>query len=159
MKKVKLLLGIFCLALVSSCCSNSNKEGEGCKTTCQKEEKKCCCVSKCEVSEEQKAFAEKWQNFENLAEEEQKEIIGKAKSCFEKNIAERKACIEKCEATLVNFDSLTVAEQKALLDGKVACTGKSNCCKDSKCCAGKKKCTTEKKECSTEKKEEDTKEK
>ncbi len=121
MKKVRLLLSVFCLALISSCCGNSNKEGAGDKATCEKTEKKCC-ASKCEMSEEQKAHFEKWKNFENLAEEEQKEIIGKAKACFEKNIAEKKACVEKCEAMLVNFDSLTIAEQKQLLD-KAACSG------------------------------------
>ena len=143
MKKVSLLLSIFCLALVSSCCCNSNKEGaEGCKA-----EKKCC-ASKCEMNEEQKACFEKWQNFENLVEEEQKEVIAKAKACFEKDIADRKACVEKCEAMLVDFENLTIAEQKELLNEKVLCTGKGKCCKKD-----------EKKACSTEKKEECTKEK
>ena len=154
MKKVRLLLGVFCLALVSSCCYNSNKEGaEGCKEACEKSEKKCC-ASKCEMNEEQKACFEKWQNFENLVEEEQKEIIGKAKACFEKEIADEKAFVEKCEAMLVNFENLTIAEQRELLDKKILCTGKGQCCKkESKCCAA------EKKECSVEKKEEYNKEK
>ncbi len=155
MKKVRLLLGVFCLALVSSCCCNSNKEGaaEGCKAVCEKSEKKCC-APKCEMSEEQKAYFEKWQNFENLAEEEQKELIGKAKACFEKEIADKKACIEKCEAMLVNFDSLTVAEQKELLDKKVLCTGKGKCCKSKSKCTEKKECSVEKKDGNVENKEE-----
>ncbi|MDR1730065.1 MAG: hypothetical protein LBR52_05320 [Prevotellaceae bacterium] len=148
MKKVRLLLSVFCLALISSCCGNANKEGVagGCKATCEKSEK--CRASKCEMTEEQKAYFEKWQNFENLTVEEQKEMIGKAKACFEKSIAEKKACIEKSEAALANFDNLSVAEQKELLDKKVPCTGKGKCCKG--------KCT-EKKECSAEKKEEEKK--
>ena len=76
MKKAGLLLGVFCLMLLSACC-NSHKESA---TECQEGKKKCC-ASKCEMTEEQKAFFEEWQNFDNLSAERQKELIGKAKAC------------------------------------------------------------------------------
>lgn len=141
MKKVKLLLGIFCLALLSACCGNSGKEG----ACCQKGEKKCC-ASKSEMSEEQKAFFEEWQNFDNLPAERQKELLAKSKAYVEKSIAEKKACIEKCEAELANFDNLTIAEQKALLDQKMLCTGQGMCGKEKGKCPQKKGCAVADKE-------------
>ena len=142
MKKVKLLLGIFCLALMSACCCNGNKEAEG--QACQAGEKKCC-VPKCEMSEEQKAFCEKWQNFDALSAEEQKELVDKKKACIEKRESEKKAAIEEFEAKWANFDNLTIAEQKELLDQKECCL-KASCCKATKCCKAKKQCNKDKKE-------------
>ena len=141
MKKVKLLLGVLCLVFVTACncCNKKSAPAEG---ACQKS-----CAPKCEMTEEQKAFFEQWQNFDNLSVEEQQELLAKAKACFEKKIADKKACIEKCEAKLANFDNLTIAEQKEFLDKKVKCTGKGM-----KCGKGKVKCCKEKKGCSKEEK-------
>ena len=121
MKKVKLVLGVFCLALLSACCCCNNKEKAG---ECQKMEKKCCAV-KCEMTEEQKEFKAKWENFENLAVEEQKELIAKKKACIEKCKAEKKeakakmqAIKEELEAKWEKFEELAIEEQKELLDKK-----------------------------------------
>ncbi len=121
MKKVKLLLGIFCMVLISASCCNSKKENAtpcgGPQMECKKGDKKSC-APKCEMSEEQKAFFEKWKNFDNLPAEEQKELIAKRKACIEKREAEKKAAIEEFEAKWANFDNLTIAEQKELLEKK-----------------------------------------
>jgi hypothetical protein len=141
MKKVKLLLGIFCLALMSACCCNGNKNAD-----CQVEEKKDCAI-KCEMNEEQKAFFEKWQNFDTFSAEEQKELIEKRKSCIEQCEADKKAAIEEFEAKWANFDNLTIAEQKELLEQKEACL-KASCYKNSKCCKvlQQKQCNKDEKE-------------
>ena len=147
MKKVKLLLGIFCLVFVSACncCNKGNAPAEG----DQAGEKKCC-ASKCEMTEEQKAFFEQWQNFDNLSAEEQQELLAKAKACIENRLAEKKACIEKCQAELAEFDNLTIAEQKELLEQKQQCLDSG--CKPKGCCKEKAKCCKEKKECNKEEK-------
>ena len=130
MKKVRLLLGIFCLILLSACCNSHNESAAECQ-----EGKKKCCASKCEMTEEQKAFFEKWQNFDNLPVEEQKELIAKRKACIEKRKAEKKAAIEDFKAKWANFDNLTIAEQKELLDKKKCFM--APCGKEMKCCKGK----------------------
>ena len=152
MKKVKLLLGVLCLVFVTAC-NCCNKEAAPAEGACQEGEKKCC-ASKCEMTEEQKAFFEQWQSFDNLTVEEKKEMLEKAKACIEKSIAEKKACIEKCESELANFDNLTIAEQKELLDQKMQCLCKGKCGKEEgKCCSQKKECSKEeKKECNKEEK-------
>jgi hypothetical protein len=148
MKKVKLLLGIFCLIFVTAC-NCCNKEAAPAEGACQAGEKKCC-AAKCEMTEEQKALCEKWQNFDTLPVEEQKELLAGKKACIEKRLAEKKACIEKCQAELAEFDNLTIAEQKELLDAKQQCL-------DGGCCKEKAKCCKEKNECNKEEKKECTK--
>jgi len=138
MKKVKLLLGVLCLVFVTACncCNKGNAPAEG---ECQKE------APKCEMTEEQKACFEKWQNFDNLPVEEQKEMLAGKKACIEKRLADKKACIEKCQAELAEFDNLTIAEQKELLDQKQQCLD-SGCNKEkAKCCKAKKECNKEEK--------------
>jgi len=140
MKKVKLLLGIFCLVLLSACCNSRNESTAECQ-----EGKKKCCASKREMTEEQKAFYEKWQNFDNLPVEEQKELIAQKKACIEKRRAEKKAAIEDFKAKWANFENLTIAEQKELLDNKKCF--KAIFGKGMKCCKGKEdkgKCNKEK---------------
>ena len=143
MKKVTLLLGVLCLAFMTACNCCNKGNADGVQTENQEGEKKCC-ASKCEMTEEQKAVFEQWQNFGNLPAEEQKELLAKAKACIEKSIAEKKACIEKCESELANFDNLTIAEQKELLDQKMQCTSKG-CCKEKGACSQKKECSKEEK--------------
>jgi len=141
MKRVKLLLGILCVALMSSCCCNSGKD-----KACTAEGAEKSCAPKCEMSEEQKACCEKWKNFDNLSAEEQKELVDKKKACIDDCLAKRKAAIEEFEAELAEFDNLTVAEQKEFFDKK-NCFIKKICYKENSSCTKKKECNKEEKKC------------
>lgn len=131
MKKLKLfiLCGLTALAL-SSCC-NCCKKGEN--QSCPNEQ-----VAdegrgprhgghhhgfggpeeRMPMSEECKAKFEKWANFDNLTEAEQKTLLAERKAEIDKREAEMKKQKEEFEAKWAKFDSLTIAEQKELIDMK-----------------------------------------
>ncbi len=154
MKKVFLMLGMAAFVLASCC--NSNEQA-----TCDKAEKCCakkeCCEKKCEkqctMTEEEKAackeFKAKWDDFANQTPEVQAELIAKKKACTDAKIAAKKECLAKCteklaacEAKFAAFDSLSIADQKALLDS--CCINK--CCKkkcEKKCDKAEAKCSKE----------------
>ncbi len=110
------------------------------------------------MTEEEKAackeFCAKWEDFNNQTPEVQAELIAKKRACTEAKIAKKKECLAKCEdadkkaaceqklaaceAKFANFDSLSIADQKALLD---------SCCVNKKCCKAKKECKKEEKTC------------
>jgi len=123
----KLSLGVALVAfLMSSCCGNSEK-----KECCNKGEMKECCKKSCEgMSEEQKQaraeFKAKWADFENQTADVQKELIAKKKEFIDSKREALKAKIAECEKKFEGFDTLTIAQQKALLD-------ELPCCKEQKC--------------------------
>lgn len=71
-----------------------------------------------EISEEDKAKFEKWANFDNLPEAEQKSLLSERKAEIDKREAEMKKAKEEFEAKWANFDNLPVAEQKKLIEMK-----------------------------------------
>ena len=130
MKKLSLLVGVFCFVF-AACCSKATEpqQDEATEKQCSKEESTCCKG----MTEEQKAackeFCEKWKDFENQSEEVQKELVLKAKA----RIDECEAKKAEFEAKWANFNNLPLAEQKMLIDMKMNC--KKDCCKKS-CCKG-----------------------
>jgi len=131
MKKLSLVASAVLFAfLVSSCCCNSEKKEGGAAKCCEKDKK--------EMTEEEKVCAEfkaKWEDFENLAEDVQKELIAKKKGFIEARREALKAEIAECEKKFEGFEALTVAEQKEFLDN-LSCCATKKCCKDKKegCC-------------------------
>lgn len=139
MKKLTLFFSaIVCVAIMASCGGNTQKK-ENNAEACDKTQKEQCDKEKpaCNLTEEQKAeckaFNEKWENFDNLTVDEQKELIAQKKSCIEKRRAEAQAKMAECEAKWANFDNLTIAEQKEFLD-------KAGCCKKAEKCDKKEEC-------------------
>ena len=153
MKKLTLLLSaIVCVAVMSSCCGGKNQKDEATTPEQTTECAKKCDNAKpaCNLTEEQKAeceaFKAKWNDFDNLTVDEQKELIAKKKECIDKRREEAKAKMAECEAKWANFETLTIAEQKAFLDENSCCKKAKDCKKegDTKC---KAKCTKESTEC------------
>lgn len=95
------------------------------------------CPKMKEDMEKMHAIEEKWVKFEELSEAEQKALISEKKALIDSMEARRKACIEKMKADWENFDSLSIDEQKRLLDmkshhfrGDKPCNkGPKHCCK------------------------------
>ena len=153
MKKLGLFASMICFLFMVSCCGNCQKEGEKC---CDKDKKECCskdkkcCEKKCDLTEEQiaecKAFKEKWENFENLVESEQAELIAKKKAFVDAEREALKAKIAECEAKWAGFEEWTIAEQKAFLDNLPCKKAKKDCAKkcEKKC---EKKCDKDVKAC------------
>lgn len=123
---MKNLVKISALAVVAlmavSCCNNDKQDEfppEGCP------------------SEQMRAIDEKWVKFEELSEAEQKALITEKKALIDSMEARRKAAFEKMKADWENFDSLSIDEQKRLLDmkshhfrGDKPCNkGPKHCCK------------------------------
>jgi len=133
MKKSGLLLSAIFFLFMVSCGGNQQAQEE--KASCGKE-KKCCqkekkCDKSDERSEECKAFAERWEKFEDLALEEKQELIAKRKAFVEKEREEMKARIAECEAKWEKFEEWTIEEQKEFLD-KLPCKKGKKCC-EKKC--------------------------
>jgi hypothetical protein len=149
MKKVVLALGFACLFMVA--CNNAPKQGQDapvqdCISMNQDslQPEQCC-----QMTEEQKAdweaFKAQWENYANLTNEEQVALVNAAKAKFDvcdsirnANHPEGKACCQEAEMTeeqkaefeakkavfnekWANFSTLTLDEQKALIDQKMEC--------------------------------------
>ncbi|MDR0364265.1 MAG: hypothetical protein LBH92_04530 [Bacteroidales bacterium] len=176
MKKVLLSLLTVGLLIAFPACGDTAKNAEKAtdKTECAEKssEKDGCCAEKkdgcCkELTEEQKAEIVAWNDWDNQTPEKKQELVANRKACMDKKIAE---CKEKCEGKMEEckdkkeqcpekeakcaemkakwekWDTLTLEEQKALLDAmapKKCCKDgqKESCCKEGKkdgCCKDKK---------------------
>ncbi|MDR2010504.1 MAG: hypothetical protein LBQ22_08475 [Bacteroidales bacterium] len=150
-KLIYLLLPIFLFVA----CNNNQKAKETTEETqkCEQEEKKCCKdgEKKCckELTEEQKAEMEAWNNWDSQTDEKKAELVENRKACIDKMMAEK---AEKCEgkegkeecpkkaekcaelkAKMDNWDNLTIDEKKVLLDEFAP-----KCHKDGEGCKGHK---------------------
>lgn len=97
-------------------------------------EEKCC-----ELTEEQKADFEAWNNWSSLTEDVQKELVARMKVFFDQKMAEKaekcdaeqaEVCPEKAakcaefKAKWEDWDNLTLEAQKELIDAKIECCKK-----------------------------------
>jgi hypothetical protein len=141
MKQVKILLGIVCMVFLASCNNRSNnapteqvqeKDRKECQRDCANHNPECkknCQMKSDKMCEEQKAACEKWKNFDNLTEQEQRTMLSTKKAEIDRREAEMKAAKDEFEAKWKNFENLTIAEQKELLDKRSGCHGPKKCCK------------------------------
>ncbi len=146
MKKLTLLLGALCFVF-ASCCNNAEQttengvvteQTEKCskkecpKDKCCKKERACCPKMTEEERAEMEAFKAQWKDWENQTEEVKKELIDKAickinaKEAFKK---EMEAKIAEMETKWQNISSLSLEEQKEVIDWKMG----KRCCKKQKC--------------------------
>lgn len=114
------------------------------KEECNKEQ---CCK---ELTEEQKAEMEAWNDWDNQTDEKKAELLANRKACIDQKMAEKKECKKegeepseeckaKCAERQAKWDSwatLTMDEQKALIDEFGGCCKKEcahgegeGCCK------------------------------
>ena len=101
-------------------------------------------VAKCcdELTEEQKADCAAWEDWDNQTPERQEELVAKMKECFDAKMAEKaekcdaeqkEECPEKAakcaefKAKWDSWETLTIAEKKALLDEAKSCCCKKKC--------------------------------
>jgi len=137
MKKLMILLAVACLVCVS-CGPRTEKATEPAQESC------------CSLTPEQVAMFENWELWAEL-EEGQQELVCEMKAFLDECIAQYKEKKEKCEpkegeevkevcpekaakcaefkAKWEAFETLTLEEQKELLDQKLACI-KAKCCKE-----------------------------
>ena len=140
MKRLTVLAGIVCFIFVS-CCNKTADVPE--EKQCTKEEKHEGC---CKMTEEQKAeceaFRKQWDDWANLTDDVKKELVSKAKIRIDEKYAKMEAEMAACKAEWATLETLSLDEQKALIDKRLCC--KKSCCKKScekKCekkCEGKK---------------------
>ncbi|MDR2979191.1 MAG: hypothetical protein LBV02_01920 [Bacteroidales bacterium] len=121
----------------------------------QTEEQKCDSTHKCckELTPEQKAEMDAWNNWDNQTPEKKAELVENRKACIDKMMAEKagqcestkEECPEKAakcaemKAKMDNWANLTVEEKKALLDEFKPCKKEGEgCCRGEKTegCAG-----------------------
>ena len=104
----------------------------------------------CQLTDEQKADLAAWEDWANQTDEQKVELIAKMKACFDQKMAENaencegvqeEVCPEKAakcaefKAKWESWETLTIDEQKELIDAKM------NCCKAK--CEAKEGCTKE----------------
>ena len=112
-KMIKLGLVSLLTIMVASCSSNDTCD-KPCRKDCKREFRKECRMKKpCN-----KQF-EKWIKFDSLSEQEQKELIQKAKTFIDNREAKRKAYRDSINNLWENFDNLTIDQQKSLLMKKI----------------------------------------
>lgn len=107
---------------------NGQRDGKFCdeRGKCVNGKFKKCGDSPCpKMTAEKKEMMKKWENFDNLTPDEQKDLIKQRKQAIDQCEAERvakvearKAKREEIAAKWKKFDQLTVAEQKELIDLK-----------------------------------------
>ena len=117
MKKIIMFAGILCLCTLAACNGKKTEENGQKTDSIAMGTPQTACTHHHEMSEEQQALMAQWANFDNLTEQEQKDLL-----------ATRKACIDKM------LESKTCSE-----DSKTGCCkdGKTCCCKDGKTCCSK----------------------
>lgn len=118
MKKIVKLASVAMMVLMATSCCKCNENSEcdaqkqACEATCSKQQK-------CHKRDFKKCpDMEKWAKFDELSEAEQKDLIAKRKAKIDSIDAARKAAFEKFKKDWENFDSLSIDEQKKLLDFK-----------------------------------------
>ena len=118
-KMIKLGLMALMATMIVSCNSNTCDNAQHCKKECpamhacpKKGHKK---GPKMQLSEN----FEKWAKFDSLSEQEQKELIQKAKTFIDNREAKRKAYRDSINNLWQNFDNLTIDQQKSLLMKKM----------------------------------------
>ena len=146
MKKLMLMLTACCLIFAS--CGKETQSAE------PVQEETCC-----EMTAEEKAMCEAWQNWDNLAVEDQEQLVIDVKAWIDAKMAECPAKKAECEAKKAEceakhaafmekwekFDELTLEAKKELIEEFFA----NKCCKEKKegCCKEKKEgCDKEQKE-------------
>ncbi|MBQ2026023.1 MAG: hypothetical protein II215_06105 [Paludibacteraceae bacterium] len=117
MKKI-IKLGLMALmaTMIVSCNSNSCNNENTCKKECPAMH---ACPKKCHKMKHSGKDFEKWAKFDSLSEQEQKELIQKAKTCIDNREAKRKAYRDSINNLWENFDNLTIEQQKSLLMKKM----------------------------------------
>lgn len=117
MKKI-IKLGLMALmaTMIVSCNSNSCNNENTCKKECPAMH---ACPKKCHKKKHSGKDFEKWAKFDSLSEQEQKELIQKAKTCIDNREAKRKAYRDSINNLWENFDNLTIEQQKSLLMKKM----------------------------------------
>ena len=153
MKKLAVLVSALCFVFVGCNCNAPATEPTTEDSTKCEGKKECC-----QMTEEQKADMEAWNDWDNQTAEKQAELVAKRKACIDKKMAEK---AEKCDATKEEqcpekkakceemkakwdkWETLTIDEQKALLD-EMKCCGKKKCCKEGDKKECEKKCEDKK---------------
>lgn len=117
MKKI-IKLGLMALmaTMIVSCNSNSCNNENNCKKECPAMH---ACPKKCHKMKHSGKDFEKWAKFDSLSEQEQKELIQKAKTFIDNREAKRKAYRDSINNLWENFDNLTIDQQKSLLMKKM----------------------------------------
>ena len=119
MKKI-IKLGLVCLlaVMVASCSSNNTEEVKDFPKGCPMSEMGPCPKMKFDKKQCKENF-EKWAKFDSLSEDEQKELINKAKQSIDEREAKIKAFKDSIDALWKDFDNLTIEQQKSLLMHKM----------------------------------------
>ena len=143
MKKLMMIAvaGLFIFAS----CGNKTQEPvpvqEPQQKECQKGDQPCCP----EMTAEQKAECDAWKNWDSQTAEKKQELVTKRKEFIDKMIAERDAKKAEMEAKMADYkaklakwNTLTVEEQKMLIEefDALSChkmpNDKPECCKEQK---------------------------
>ena len=118
-KMIKLGLMALMATMIVSCNSNTCDNAQHCK-------KECPAMHACPKKGHKKGPKmqhsenfEKWAKFDSLSEQEQKELIQKAKTFIDNREAKRKAYRDSINNLWQNFDNLTIDQQKSLLMKKM----------------------------------------
>ena len=111
------LLGLLAV-MVASCSSNNTEEVKDFPKGCPMSQM--CPGPKMKFDKKQcKENFEKWAKFDSLSEDEQKELINKAKQSIDEREAKIKAFKDSIDALWNDFDNLTIEQQKSLLMHKM----------------------------------------
>lgn len=111
------LLGLLAV-MVASCSSNNTEEVKDFPKGCPMSEMGPCPKMKFDKKQCKENF-EKWAKFDSLSEDEQKELINKAKQSIDEREAKIKAFKDSIDALWKDFDNLTIEQQKSLLMHKM----------------------------------------
>lgn len=111
------LLGLLAV-MVASCSSNNTEEVKDFPKGCPMSEMGPCPKMKFYKKQCKENF-EKWAKFDSLSEDEQKELINKAKQSIDEREAKIKAFKDSIDALWKDFDNLTIEQQKSLLMHKM----------------------------------------
>ena len=115
-KMIKFGLMALMATMIVSCNSNSCNNENTCKKECPAMH---ACPKKCHKMKHSGKNFEKWAKFDSLSEQEQKELIQKAKTFIDNREAKRKAYRDSINNLWENFDNLTIDQQKSLLMKKM----------------------------------------
>ena len=115
-KMIKFGLMALMATMIVSCNSNSCNNENTCKKECPAMH---ACPKKCHKMKHGGKNFEKWAKFDSLSEQEQKELIQKAKTFIDNREAKRKAYRDSINYLWENFDNLTIDQQKSLLMKKM----------------------------------------
>lgn len=105
--------------MIVSCNTNTCDNAQHCKKECPAMH---ACPKKCHKKGPKMQHSEnfeKWAKFDSLSEQEQKELIQKAKTFIDNREAKRKAYRDSINNLWQNFDNLTIDQQKSLLIKKM----------------------------------------